>query len=538
MAIAATYLLTRDRGRSFDAGSAPTIEEMADRVGAPAMRLVAHGNYPERTGEILLVPTPNFYLGPGTNLTSIDTDDPNLFTSHPNPWDYLTRIPIMVYGPGFVDPGASSNDDVDLADLAPTYARLLGMEGFRAEGSPLPQIDYSRAPKLIFTVVIDGGGWNVLQRFPGAWPNISSLMDRGLVFQNATIGSFPAQTGSIHATIGTGAYPRTHGIPYNFYFENADPRYLEVPTVGDLWDRATGNEAIVGTISVLSNHLAMLGHGAQMEGGDRDIGVVWDDEGQRWTTNETYYELPGYLASADRRRLANYEDALDARDGVEDGLWFGNDIPSLREGLRRSSNPAFERYEGDGILEAISKESLGTDDVADLFYVQFKSPDQSGHIWNMVNPEIGDVLSEADAQIGRIKRALDAQVGEGDYLLVLTADHGQQPIAQSTGGWMINASEVERDVEAAFGVEARVRSHQLNITSEVTRDEIDEIARFLGTYTIGDNIPEGVPGAGRVSEARRQELAFAGAFPTAWLSELGPADVRAFGRSNYPAGRF
>lgn len=530
----AAYLL-RDESSSFDPERAATLQEMGDRVGAEPMQLVFNGNYPERTGEILLVPEPHFYLGPEANLSRWGTDEPFLFTSHPNPWDYLARVPIVVRGPGRVYGGNRNKKPVDLTALAPTYARLLQTD-FYAQGSTLPGIDFDRSPpKLIFTIVIDGGGWNVLDRYPDSWPNIEKLMNEGLTFENATIGSFPAQTGSIHANIGTGEYPRTHGVPYNFYFENADPRYLERPTIGDVWDRQTNNQAVVGTVSVLSNHLAMIGHGAALEGGDRDIGVVWDDENHQWTTNEDIYELPGYLAM-DYDRLERYEAQNDARDGNEDGTWFGNPPEELLEGLRRSSNPAFERYQGDDVLTVIRNESLGLDEVADLFYVQFKSPDQGGHIWNMVNPEIEDILKEADAQIGRIVEALDSQVGRDDYVLVVTADHGQQPVATPEGGWMINASEVERDVEEAFGVEARVRSHQLNITSKASREEIEEISRFLGSYTIGDNIPKGIPGADRVAASLKDDLVFAGAFPTAWLSELSHGDIRRFGPSSYPEG--
>lgn len=529
------FLTREEPVPTFDPATDPTLAQMGDRLGTQAMNLVVAGNYPERTGEILLVPTPHAYLGPENNLKAWGTEEPYLFTSHPNPWGYLSRVPVIVRGQG-TEQGVTNDRRVDLTALAPTYAKLLGTD-FEAAGKPLPGLDYGTSPRLIFTVVIDGGGWNVLNRYPDAWPNIARLMDEGQTFTNASIGSFPAQTGSIHANIGTGEYPRKHGVPYNFYFENADPQYLEEPTIGDVWDQETDNAAIVGTISVLSNHLAMLGHGAALAGGDRDIGVVWDDVNQTWTTNQTYYEIPEYIADLDENRLERYEAQNDARDGTNDGTWFGNPPEELLEGLRRSSNPAFERYQGDDILSVIRNEGLGLDEIADLFYVQFKSPDQGGHIWNMVNPEIEDILKEADAQIGRIVAALDSQVGRDDYVLVLTADHGQQPVATPERGWMINSSEVERDVEAAFDIEARVRSHQLNITSKVNEKQLDEISRFLGSYTVGDNIPKGVPGEELVAGSLRDDLVFAGAFPTSWLSSLGKAELSDFGPSRYPEGR-
>ena len=538
IAAAVSLYFAPDRTSSFDTSASPNLAEMADRVGADVMQLVVDGNYPSRTGEILLVPTPNSFIGPATDFATIDTPRSSLYTAHPNPWDYLTQVPIVVSGPRYlgVEPGATISDPVDLTDLAPTYARLLSAD-FPADGRPLPGIDYGRQrPKLIFTVVIDGGGWNVLRQTPSSWPNLRGMMRNGVTYDNALIGSFPAHTAAIHANIGTGYYPRSHGVTHNFYGENADMQYLEKPTIGDVWDQRTGNRAVVGTLSVMSIHLPMLGHGAQQPGGDRDIGVIWDVEGERWTANEAFYELPSYLAEPDYPRLSRYEADLDLSDGFRDGRWFDNDISGLKEGARRYSTPAFERYEGDDVLEAIRNEGLGTDDVTDLFYVQIKSPDEGGHFWNMVNPEMDDIMSQADAQLERIKDALDRQVGADDYVMVVTADHGQQPQAQSVGGWIIDGKELEGDVQRAFDVKVSVRSHQLNVTSRVSPETIEEIARFLGTYTIGDNIPEGARSAGRVSEARRAEGLFAGAFPTAWLWDLTLEDIGDFGASKYPEG--
>ncbi|HET7482962.1 MAG TPA: alkaline phosphatase family protein [Actinomycetota bacterium] len=535
--VVALVALNRE-AHTFDPGSAPTLDDMGDRVGAEVMQLVYDGNVPDRTGEILLVGKPDHYLGPDVDLTQYGTATPVTFTSHPNPWSYLARVPLVVVPARGTNPcgsGCHRSDHVDLTALAPTYARLMHTP-FSADGSPLPGLDYDgTAPKLIFTIVIDGGGWNVLQRFPDAWPNIRALMDRGIVYDNALNGSFPAQTGSIHGNIGTGDYPRTHGVAYNYWFEDADPQYLRVPTIGDVWDQRNDNRAIVGTISVLSNHLAMIGHGAQMAGGDHDVGVIWDDENQRWFTNTDYYSIPKYMTKTHRARLERYEAQNDDRDGLHDGTWFGNAPESLTEGLKRSSAPSFEHYEGDDIVRYIRSHPLGRDDITDLFYVQFKSPDQAGHIWNMDYPEIGDVLKEADNQIGRIVATLDDVVGAENYVLALTADHGQQPLAEGSGGWMINSKEVERDVEREFDVEARVRSHQLNITS-LNGASIEDIARYLGSYTLGENIPDSIPGADRVPEARRNETLFAGAFPTGWLADLTPEQLSDFGDSSYPEG--
>ena len=132
---------------------------------------------------------------------------PTLSTSHPNPWDYLTRVPIIASGAD-IAAGATNEEVIDIAALAPTYAEILGMD-FDADSEPLAEVvdGINERPKLIFTVVIDGGGWNVLQQHPESWPFIQSLRDSGITYTNANIGSAPSITGALHATMGTGVYP-------------------------------------------------------------------------------------------------------------------------------------------------------------------------------------------------------------------------------------------------------------------------------------------------------------------------------------------
>ena len=129
------------------------------------------------------------------------------------------------------------------------------------------------APEVVVTFVIDGGGWNVLQEFPDAWPNLRRLMRDGANFRNAIHGSFPAVTASAHATIGTGAFPRTHGITgHNLrdgrrarkaYGElgHVNPGDILVPTLADLWSDATDNRAWIGELGYQVWHLGMIGRG-------------------------------------------------------------------------------------------------------------------------------------------------------------------------------------------------------------------------------------------------------------------------------------
>src|SRR4029453_18717217 len=171
---------------------------------------------------------------------------------------------------------------VTLADLAPTTAQLIGFDEFRsADGLALPGIPSVTPPvqpRVVVTLVIDGGGGNVLGRWPDAGPNLRRLMREGATYRNAISGSFPAVTASTHATIGTGAFPRTHGItghnvrrgggPVKAWGEagNIDPTFLLEPTLADRLTEWTDDRAWVGEIGYQVWHVGMLGRGGGPDG--------------------------------------------------------------------------------------------------------------------------------------------------------------------------------------------------------------------------------------------------------------------------------
>lgn len=539
---------------------APTEDEMADDVGAPIMENIFLGHVPGRSGEIAFLPRPHRYVVGEWDLTRLGTNDPDLYTAHSYAWDYLARVPIIFYGPS-VRRGLDVRRDVDITDLAPTYARWVGMD-YEADGEALDEVVPGRRatrPKVIFTVVIDGGGWNVLQEHPQSHPVIDGLRAQGTTYVNATIGSSPSITGALHANFGTGFYPVTHRLPGNqmrdpqgkgkepgdptidTWLNNADPRYLEVPTMSELWDERNGNRPIVGTVAYEGWHLGMIGHGAQRDGGDKDIGVLWITEDNTWWINEDYYRLPNYLMPTDLETLEGYEERLDERDGISDGRWFGHTLEEIQDEKVRPGTSAFARFTGDAVAEILRREPIGEDGLTDLFWVELKPPDYGGHPWNMLGPEQADTIFEVDRQIGRFKRLLDRKVGRGNYLFVVTADHGQQPLPERVGGWRINSAELERDIEAAFGapIVQKITPPEAFLDTQLMEEEgitSGDVARYIGAYTIGENIPEGRAGADRVPEGRLDERLFAGAFSTRYLAALEPDDIEGFGDSAYEEG--
>ncbi|MFN2589393.1 MAG: hypothetical protein ABR518_01315, partial [Actinomycetota bacterium] len=149
-----------------------TLQEMADALGRDVVEHLARGYRHGRSGEILVVPKPWNVLGQWTGGLR-GALDPR--TTHATPWGYHQRVPLLLYGPGYIRQGVWTERPVDLADVAPTLAELLGMP-FRAPAGEVlgealvPAARRPDPPRIVLVVVHDGGGWNVLRQWLSAWP--------------------------------------------------------------------------------------------------------------------------------------------------------------------------------------------------------------------------------------------------------------------------------------------------------------------------------------------------------------------------------
>lgn len=528
----------------------PIQETMARELGAEYMGLVARAYHPDRSGDLQLLVAPYNSANYPQESRSLAPRDPR--TSHASVWMYLERIPLVVYGAG-VQP-SDSEERVSLADVAPTIAELIGFDDFLdlgREGRPLPGISRpADRPEIVVTFVIDGGGWNVLQEFPDAWPNLKRLMRQGANFRNAIHGSFPAVTASAHATIGTGAFPRTHGITgHNLrdgtrvrkaYGElgHAVPGDILVPTLADLWSDATDNRAWVGELGYQIWHLGMLGRGGRSRRGEeRPIAIYWDElaETQDWRSlNEELYRLPDGMPSLDT--FAGYRDDYvpnPDRDPAFD--------PIKPRNLHCCSTPVI-RYEGDVVEATLSNEPVGSSEAPGLLFINYKAPDYTGHVYGMFDPMTGDALRDVDEQLGRLVTQLDTLYPDR-YALIVTADHGQCPLPDTSGGVRLDPIQLWDDLEhefggGLFGLVQNVVPSEVYLHSDVLWDagvSREDVASYLRDYPYRRNIGPYVP-----RDAIEQELLdrqqFAAVFATSFLDTLAGRELTAFGPGIYPEG--
>lgn len=526
----------------------PVQEAMARDLGAEYMELVARAYHPERSGDLQLLVAPFNSANYAPESKSLVPRDPR--TSHASVWMYLERVPLVVLGPG-IGP-SDSTDRVSLADVAPTVAHLLGFEDFLdlgREGRSLPEIPRPAAPpELVVTFVIDGGGWNVLHRYPDAWPNLRRLMRTGANYRNALHGSFPAVTASAHATIGTGAFPRTHGITgHNIrdgskvrksYGElgHADPGDILVPTLADLWSDATGNRAWIGELGYQIWHLGMIGQGGRSRGaGDRPVAVYWDERGdpQDWRVqNEDLFRrpvvTPPYGAFEGYR--ASYVPNPDRNPEFD---------PLKPKNIHCCSTPVI-RYQGDLIDATLANEPVGSPEAPGLLFVNYKSPDYTGHVYGMLDPMTGDALRDVDEQLGRLVVQLET-LYPGRYALVVTADHGQCPLPDAAGGVRLDPIQLWDDLEREFGgglfgfVQSVVPS-EVYLHADVLWDAgatREDVAAFLRDYPYRRNIGPYVP-VDAIEQDLLDRQQFAAVFATSFLDTLAGRDLAGFGPGIYP----
>ena len=482
------------------------------------------GTEQDRSGDVLIVPLePNFL---GSNYP------------HSGPWDYLQDVPMMWYGPGIVPARGVVQRPVTLADVAPTQAALMHFDGFTApDGDTMREVlpENGTKPRLIVTFVWDAGGRSVLDTYPNDWPVLNSLIDKGVWFDHATVGSSPSITPATHATIGTGAFPmRTGQVDAEFRI-GPDliragalwPQLLDMPTLADIYDRAMGNEPVVGALGSVTWHLNMMSHGSLFTGGDRDIAVLRTPlesadnegvEGTKWNLqgkNAPWYTLPRYVN--DTPPLSSYLDKLDAADGARDGNWHADDIQQAEGGW---ATPARIPYQDAMYAQVIKREGFGKDEVTDMLFINSKIIDHISHLYSVNSIEMQDTLRWQDDALREFIHVLNEAVGRGRWVMLLTADHGAQFDPKVSGAFQITPAGLTTDLRTAFGDDAvqAVRASQIFLNARVLEQQgssVDTVASFILDYTKAQVVSD--PSSLPAGEA--QERVFAAAFPASVFAE-------------------
>jgi predicted AlkP superfamily pyrophosphatase or phosphodiesterase len=331
-----------------------------------------------------------------------------------------------------------------------------------------------RAPKLLVLIVVDQLRADYLTRFDTHWRSgFRKLLDEGAAFERAQYPYMNTATCPGHATIATGAFPRTHGMVGNGWWHADERRTLEcvddsaardisygggrptgghsarkllTPTMGDEL-RAQRPGARIVTLSLKDRSaIALAGRSADA--------VTWfEPETRSFATSRAFTAHPVKVVRDFVRRdapekdlgrawtLALAADAYRQRDAAigerPPPSWTGR-FPHLLTGIKGAddrffalwqTSPFADAYLGRMAAAMIDGFGLGQQTSTDFLGVGFSSLDAVGHTFGPDSREVEDLLIRLDQTLGALIDHLDARVGRDNYVLALSADHGVAPIA-------------------------------------------------------------------------------------------------------------
>ena len=500
-------------GGSPAAAASGFAQETACGLPPQWLQRIWNGYNAERSADIQMLPkVPNFV---GSGLP------------HVGPWDFTSDVPMFWYGPGYIKPVGPVQEPVTSVDIVGTLDHLLDSSFEPVDGEPmldglLPAEERPEPPALTMVMIWDGAGRNVLEQWPDAWPTLAGLKPQGAWYENASVGSSPTSSAQIHATIGTGAFPRNHGVVGHSIRIDGQivspwkqgPRELEIETFADYFDLEHDNAPLVGESGTVPIQLGMMSRGAFAEGGDRDIAVLrtpgnaetLGEEGVAWNIPEGFDQWYEYAEYAnDLPALRTYFDDvnLDAGDGARDGLWHGRPFEDADELLDGFHTPARVPYQSRLIEEMITREGFGADDTPDLFYVNYKLIDTLGHLYGIEDPTMRDAVAAQDRALADMIDFLNEEVGEGRWVVLVTADHGSLMSAEATGAFQISAEELHSAIQTRFdsdGDEVQVieQVKQTEIFMNIAELEeqghtLEDVSRFIMTLRQKDVPIPGLP---------------------------------------------
>lgn len=371
-----------------------------------------------------------------------------------------------------------------------------------AQTQKAPQAKATARPKLVVVLVVDQMRADYVDKFQGQWTGgLKRLVEQGAWFRDAAYPYAATETCVGHATVSTGAFPATHGMVANAWWDRETQKIVTctddsrvkntgyggamvkggdsawrmlMPAFAEELKYQTGGATRVVTFSLKARaSITMAGHQADA--------VTWFDPATgAWTTSSAY-PIAAFVAEYVKAHpVANdygktWPPLLPKTDylydetavGAVPPAGYGASFPHPLRGKPDSTGPdaAFysqweaspyaETYLAEMAEDAVDKLGLGKRAGTDYLGVSFSSLDYVAHAFGPRSWEVQDELARLDRDLARLFAHLDKAVGRGNYVVALTADHGGAPIPEDlekTGvdaGWL-NVEEVKKRAEKAL----------------------------------------------------------------------------------------
>ncbi|MDB5944774.1 MAG: alkaline phosphatase family protein [Ramlibacter sp.] len=357
-------------------------------------------------------------------------------------------------------------------------------------------------PRLVVFLAIDGLPQRQVMAYRDqlAPDGFARFLDRGAWYSEARHAHAFTVTAAGHATMLTGAYPDRTGIIGNGWrdpatgapvyntsdpgakyignetrpLDGTSPRNLRVETLGDVLRRADPRSRVIA--------LSGKDRGAILTAGKSGVAYMYMD-GSGEFASSTYYmqEHPAWVTEFNARKPADryfkaqwtplLPQAAYERSIPDDQPWFatpGGKLPMTLGGADAAPGPSFYRallrspfidaLSLDFARAAVAAEALGRDAATDILAVSLSGHDYVNHAWSAESRLSHDHFLQLDRLLQSFFRDLDASVGAGNYLAVLTSDHGFMPppelaAAQGRPAGRLNSGQILARLNA--GLEKR-----------------------------------------------------------------------------------
>jgi len=357
-------------------------------------------------------------------------------------------------------------------------------------------------PKLVVLIVVDQFRADYVEKFHTQWSGgLKQMVDEGAWFRNAAYPYAATETCVGHSTVSTGALPATHGMVANTWWDRgqgaavtctADANAknigyaggkatggdsawrMEVPSFAEELRFQRGGGAKVATFSLKARAaIALAGHKADA--------VTWFNEGSgTWETSNKYGSVAfveeyvkAHPVSEDYGKI--WVPMLPPSVYVYSGQTPGAGAPegwsmSLPHALKGKSgatgpdkafyrewetSPYADAYLDKLAERAVDAMGLGQHGGTDFLGVSFSTLDYAGHSFGPRSHEVQDVLARLDHTLAAMFDHLDRRIGHGNYVVVVTGDHGVAPLPEdmqkmgSEAGWM-KLADIQQGIEKAL----------------------------------------------------------------------------------------
>ena len=347
-------------------------------------------------------------------------------------------------------------------------------------------------PKLVIGIVVDQMRYDYLTRFYNKYGEggFKKLMSKGFNCKNNHYNYVPTYTGPGHASIFTGATPKTHAIIGNNWHDKFLNEY--VYCAGDETINSVGTLNKAGKMSPSRMKTSTFGdenrlftqfkgktigvslkdRGAILPAGHAANAAYWfhgRDEGLFISSSYYFNELPEWVNQFNKSgRVKDYLTIWDTFYDIKSYTESGEDLNTFEGGFPGKKTATFpydlKSLSGnasdvdiikstpfgnslltDFAIEAIKNENLGKDDFTDVLTVSYSSTDYIGHNFGVNSKEIEDTYIRLDSDIERFLNYLDKSIGKNNYTLFLTSDHGAIDVPNYLKNKKIPAGYIEDD---------------------------------------------------------------------------------------------